>query len=148
MGLTDRADASNAPQSPLINAFRDVADAVVPVYSIGKPASADRDPERDAYSATADQLRTLYRELEFYLHMTKVEQQAQLQPDLPSVSEYSRFRMGTSAVGVCLALTEYCYDMQLPAGILQDPDVVRLMDECNLIVSTFVIRPHNRLSSD
>ena len=38
--------------------------------------------------------------------MSAVEQTISLGEELPSVEEYRRRRMGTSAVGVCLAITE------------------------------------------
>jgi Terpene synthase family 2, C-terminal metal binding len=55
----------------------------------------------------SDQIDCFWRELKFYVEMTHVEQVYQLSEKLPSVEEYQQRRMGSSAVGPCLALTEY-----------------------------------------
>ena len=54
----------------------------------------------------SEQRRSLMKEIEFYIEMAELEQQVQLSGKLPTVQEYRRRRMGTSAVGVCLAITE------------------------------------------
>jgi hypothetical protein len=55
-------------------------------------------------SAQADSL--LYW-LELFIEMTGVEQEQQLSGDLPTVDVYQQRRMGSTAIGVCLAMTEY-----------------------------------------
>lgn len=45
-------------------------------------------------------------ELDLFIDMSALEQQVQLSGRLPTVEEYSRRRMGSSAVGVCVAITE------------------------------------------
>ena len=41
--------------------------------------------------------------------MTEVEQRFQCGKELPTVEQYLEYRMGTSAVGACLAMTEYAF---------------------------------------
>ena len=47
------------------------------------------------------------QQLEFFVEMSDLEQRVQLSGHLPSLESYQRRRMGTSAVGVCLAIHEY-----------------------------------------
>lgn len=50
--------------------------------------------------------------------MTDVEQQVLLSKQLPSVEDYQRRRMGSSAVGMCLAITEYHpYEYEISEGL-------------------------------
>lgn len=53
-----------------------------------------------------DQIDSFLHELEYFVEMTHVEQICQMSNHLPSVEEYQARRMGSSAVGVCLAITE------------------------------------------
>lgn len=45
-------------------------------------------------------------ELLFFIEMTEEEQLVQMSGSLPTVEEYTRRRLGSSAVGVCLAVME------------------------------------------
>ena len=54
-----------------------------------------------------EQRRTLMQEIELFISMSELEQRTQLSECLPSVEAYLHRRMGTSAVGVCLAIHEY-----------------------------------------
>ncbi len=56
---------------------------------------------------TIDQVETFLKELRFFIEMTGVEQQVQMSKKLPSVDEYYQRRKGSSAVRMCLAITEY-----------------------------------------
>lgn len=47
------------------------------------------------------------QQLEFFVEMSALEQLVQLSGHLPSLESYQRRRIGTSAVGVCLAIHEY-----------------------------------------
>ena len=49
----------------------------------------------------------MLREIEFFIEMSEAEQRTRLSDHLPTVKEYQHHRMGTGAVGPCLALTEY-----------------------------------------
>jgi hypothetical protein len=46
-------------------------------------------------------------ELRFFIEMTEEEHMFQQTHALPSVDDYMRRRMGSSAVGTCLAIQEY-----------------------------------------
>lgn len=93
-------------------------------------------------------------ELRFFVQMTGVEQSTQLEGGLPSIEQYLQRRMGSSAVGVCLAITEYslhisllrllihkryCFNMQLPPSIMAEDDMRNIWTETNMIISTWVI---------
>ena len=54
----------------------------------------------------SEQRERLLQEIEFFLQMSAKEQKVSLDEHLPSVEQYIQRRMGTSAVGVCLAMTE------------------------------------------
>ena len=58
-------------------------------------------------SLTIDQVEIFLKELRFFIEMTGVEQQVQMTKKLPSIDEYHQRRKGSSAVRVCLAITEY-----------------------------------------
>lgn len=49
----------------------------------------------------------MLREIEFFIEMSAAEQITRLSDQLPTLKEYQHHRMGTGAVGACLALTEY-----------------------------------------
>ncbi|KAI4228723.1 MAG: hypothetical protein L6R36_001413 [Xanthoria steineri] len=68
--------------------------------------------------------------------MTEVEQQVQMSKKLPSIDEYNQRRMGSSAVRVCLAVTEYCYGHEIPPSVIEDEDMETIWNETNVIVST------------
>lgn len=59
-----------------------------------------------AHVCEVAQRSTFIKELEFYIEMTHVEQDYQMRGELPSVEEYKQRRMGSSAVRVCLAISE------------------------------------------
>jgi uncharacterized protein related to proFAR isomerase len=48
----------------------------------------------------------LMEQIKLFVEMSEVEQRVQLSGHIPSVESYQRRRMGTSAVGVSLALHE------------------------------------------
>lgn len=53
-----------------------------------------------------EQRQNFYEELEFYISTTETEQKFHLDGRIPSLEEYWAVRMGTSAVGACLAVIE------------------------------------------
>lgn len=59
------------------------------------------------YHCLPGQIDTFLKELRFFIDMTEEEQRLQMTHHLPTVEEYSRRRMGSSAVRVCLAINEY-----------------------------------------
>ncbi|KAI4222973.1 MAG: hypothetical protein LQ349_007522 [Xanthoria aureola] len=87
-------------------------------------------------SCSAHQVETFRKELRFFIEMTEVEQQVQMSKRLPSIDEYNQRRMGSSAVRVCLAVTEYCYGNEIPPSVIEDEDMETIWNETNVIVST------------
>ena len=55
----------------------------------------------------AAQIDIFLRELIFYIEMSGLEQRVQISEKIPTIEEYQERRMGSSAVEVCLAITEY-----------------------------------------
>ena len=53
------------------------------------------------------QLQSISEELDLFVNQAEVEQEFQLSGILPSVEQYQERRMGTSAVTILLAQTEY-----------------------------------------
>ena len=108
-------------------------------------------PVRPYFDCILDQIKSFLRELEFFIDMTDVEQETSMGEELPTVEEYQKRRMGSSAVGVCLALTEYAgayseqddaliqcrysYEMEIPRAAMEDENMKQLWDETNLIIS-------------
>ena len=82
--------------------------------------------------------------------MTDLEQRCLMSGELPSIEEYQARRMGSGAVGVCLALTEYvlsceerdfeltleryCFGMAISPSIMQSKEMKALWDDTNLII--------------
>lgn len=56
-----------------------------------------------------EERKCLLREMESFLCMSAEEQQSQRCTELSTLEEFQRRRMGTSAVGACLALTEWVH---------------------------------------
>lgn len=46
------------------------------------------------------------KEIVFFMNMSEHEQRVRLAGKIPSTEEYWEYRMGTSAVGICLAVIE------------------------------------------
>ena len=55
---------------------------------------------------TLAQVASFLHQLQFFVEMTSVEQKLQMTERIPTVEEYRERRMGSSAVGVCLAISE------------------------------------------
>ena len=55
----------------------------------------------------AAQIDGFLRELIFYIEMSALEQRVQISEKIPTIEEYLERRMGSGAVGVCWAITEY-----------------------------------------
>ncbi|KAE8149091.1 terpenoid synthase [Aspergillus avenaceus] len=89
-----------------------------------------------AKSCTPEQRKTFLEELDFFLDMTHLEQLVQSSDELPTVEEYSRRRMGSGAVGVCLAITAYAYDMAISPLLMSTKSMQKLWDLTNVIICT------------
>ena len=96
---------SETPLHPIIASFEPIGEAIRQAYTKGKQIS----PiclHNSQLTFVAAQIEKFLYELEFYIEMTGVEHRVLLSEETPTVEEYQERRMGSSAVGVCLAITE------------------------------------------
>ena len=71
-----------------------------------------------------DQCQRLYDEIEYFMSKSEVEQKVVLSGQVPTLSNYWKFRMGTSAVRVALAVNEYVlFDLFNPFALIQNSPV-------------------------
>jgi len=110
-------DLSTISTNPVVTNFRPVGEAI-------------------ATHCNDRQIKTFLDELRFFITMSEEEQMYQMTPKLPTVEEYSNRRMGSSAVRVCLAITEYAFGITLPDGVMKDEDMENIWNETNIIIST------------
>ncbi|KAJ0273315.1 hypothetical protein COL940_009941 [Colletotrichum noveboracense] len=99
------------PESKIIAFFKIIGDASCQAYGV-------------------EHRELLFRELEFFMKTSEVEQKRRLSPDLPSVEEYVETRMGTSAVNV----TSFFNEVSLPIKVLTDPYMKVVWDKTNIII--------------
>ncbi len=106
-------DSDTLPPSPnpVINSFKVVADALLQAYTEGTCFQRILDcfhPLRRAiaHKTRAEQRRTFFDEMAVFLEMSQLEQEYRLGDKVPTVAEYWICRMGTSAVGPCMAVVE------------------------------------------
>lgn len=84
----------------------------------------------------------------FFIHKSEVEQRLRLKEDMVTVDEFAKYRLGTSAVRVVLAINEYvlysdvpsllkglyryCNGGDIPPHISDDEDFASLWDLTNV----------------
>ncbi|KAH6662813.1 isoprenoid synthase domain-containing protein [Halenospora varia] len=112
----ENQSASDVPSNVIIAMFGEIGQAVFK-------------------SSTPTQVESFLNELIFFVDMTDLEQRCQMSEKLPTVEEYRKRRMGSSAVGVCVAITEYCFGMTIPTEVMNEKDMRTLWDETNIIIS-------------
>ncbi|RYC56222.1 hypothetical protein CHU98_g9982 [Xylaria longipes] len=88
-------DLSSVSTNPIITSFKPVGNAIV--------KSCDK-----------DQVQGFRDELLFFIRMCEEEQKIFAAPCLPAVEDYMQRRMGSSAVRVFFAITEYACGITLP----------------------------------
>jgi hypothetical protein len=89
---------------------------------------------QEAY--TLEKRRMVYEAMRFFMDMSEHEQRLRLSGAIPSVDEFWRYRVGSSAVPVCLACNEFSWDsMKLPSEFYADSDVKSLLWHANTIIS-------------
>jgi hypothetical protein len=155
-------DLDSISTNRIITNFKPVGEAISKNCNQRKhPGPNDR---REAHhqlthSRETGQIDTFLEELRFFIQMSEEEQMFQMTPHLPTVEEYSRRRKGSSAVRVCLAITEYVYapllvkmgklgglatdtfaryafGIELPEEVMNDEAMHVIWDETNVIIST------------
>ncbi|CAJ2504139.1 Uu.00g115330.m01.CDS01 [Anthostomella pinea] len=92
--------------------------------------------EAIAKSCTQRQIQRFFDELLLFVQMTEEEHLSQTKHIIPTVEEYLERRMGSSAVGVCLAIHEYALGIELPKEVMDDRAMKALWHETNIIIST------------
>lgn len=80
-------DVFPVPSNRVINNFRPIGDFVRSEFIDG-------------------QRQQLFRQLELWINTTSVEQWHEVTGKLPDIDQYLKDRLGSSAVGVCLAISE------------------------------------------
>ncbi|KAI9725876.1 MAG: hypothetical protein M1828_002505 [Chrysothrix sp. TS-e1954] len=143
------------PSNQIICNFKEIGESIRDAYSIGaspKPLleHADRD-------LSTEQSRRVFKEMTTFMQMSEKEQRLRLSGTLPSIKEFWKYRLGSSAVAVCLSVNEYVVandpglfliaklttfvryawtHMDLPKSIMDHPDMSKLWDQTNIIIST------------
>ena len=104
------------------------------------------------------QCQRLFKEFEKYISASEEEQRRRLSDKLVSPEDYMSLRMGTSAVGIQLALLEsvttsrlatgsftnhnirYCEGIFLEPEVLDDKNLHIMWNQANVIISLWVYR--------
>ncbi|KAK8115749.1 hypothetical protein PG984_012251 [Apiospora sp. TS-2023a] len=102
--------------NPIITCFRSVGETISKSYN-------------------DDQTKRFLKELRFFIAMTEEEHRFQRTEELPTVEEYTRRRMGSSAVRVCLAITEFANGLAIPTGVMESEAMETIWNETNLVIS-------------
>ncbi|KAF1913064.1 isoprenoid synthase domain-containing protein [Ampelomyces quisqualis] len=115
LGLHDRPSAQRFPaQNKIIASFRE----------IGEPLAKDY---------TIDQRKRFMEELTRFMEKTSREQQFRLCCGIPSVEEYWSFRMGTSAVGLVVAVQEYAMNIHICDSVMRKDTMIKSITDETII---------------
>ncbi|KAI0532335.1 terpenoid synthase [Xylaria digitata] len=82
-----------------------------------------------------DQIKRFMNEIIFFIEMCEEEHKSQQTDRLPTTEQYMQRRMGSSAVRVCLALTDFASGSVLPEDIILDDSIQIIWRETNIIIS-------------
>ncbi|KAI1104702.1 terpenoid synthase [Jackrogersella minutella] len=110
-----QSNLSAISTNPIITAFRPVGEAI-------------------SKSCDNRQISMFLNELLYFVQMCGEEQKLQMAHRLPTVEEYIRRRLGSGAVRIMFATTEYAYDITLSQEILDDEAMQRLCEEANILI--------------
>lgn len=116
LGLAPRS--ATPPSNKIIRNFEVVGDAL-----------------REAY--TVEQRQRFFAEVDRFMKGTEDEQRRRLlSRDLPTLEQFWKYRLGSSAVNICTSLIEYGFgDMALPAAIWEDEDMKTIERNTNIHLS-------------
>ncbi|KAJ4380715.1 hypothetical protein N0V86_004076 [Didymella sp. IMI 355093] len=85
---------------------------------------------------TLEKRHMFLKEIVYYIEMVAREQHLRLSRSIVSLEEFWQYRLGTSAVTVCLALNELSWEgMDMPTTFYADKDVQLLYRYTNTIIS-------------
>ncbi|MCJ1293100.1 hypothetical protein MMC34_004653 [Xylographa carneopallida] len=87
------------------------------------------DALRESY--TREQREIFMNEIDFFMDKSEVEHRLRMSEHVVSLEEYWHYRLGTSAVRVVLAVSEFGNDTNLPPYVMQDEDMATLWDLTN-----------------
>jgi len=83
-----------------------------------------------------EQRKMVYEEMRFFMDMSEHEQRLRLSGTIPSIDEFWRYRIGSSAVSVCLSLNEFSWEtMNLPLEFYNIEEVKSIIRYTNTIIS-------------
>ena len=119
--------------SPIITDITRVCDAVRQGYPLGQYLPGDT-LHVITHNVTAEKTRVFLDELVYFVESCQLEQQNQVEGHLPTAKEYHQRRMGSGAVRVCLALSEFACRIVLPSEIMADPDMATIWDATNIVI--------------
>lgn len=107
LGLGEKPSGLST-QSSLIKSFSDIGQALCAHYTLGRLnfcRTTKMEGRLTSIACSAQRWRFL-DEVKFFLRESQKEQEIRLAGKLGTVEQYWNCRMGTSAVGVCLAMIE------------------------------------------
>ncbi|KAF2971299.1 hypothetical protein GQX73_g2220 [Xylaria multiplex] len=82
-----------------------------------------------------DQIKRFMNEIVFFIEMCEEEHNSQQADCLPTIEQYMQRRMGSGAVRVCLALTDFASGSVLPEDVMLDDSFQIIWHETNIIIS-------------
>ncbi|EHK21849.1 uncharacterized protein TRIVIDRAFT_53145 [Trichoderma virens Gv29-8] len=121
LGLHNTSDTDSnkhgfVPLNAIIRSFDVIGEALSQAYNI-------------------EQRKRFLQEMDFFIQKAQVEQKSRLDGRILSLEEYWDIRMGTSAVGVIMAVNEFSANVRISDAIMDHPDMRILWDESNINVS-------------
>jgi hypothetical protein len=81
------------------------------------------------------QCQRFYDEIARFMVASETEQRARLRGDIPTLKEYWKFRLGTSAVYIGSAAGEYSMSSQISSDVMNCSSMQAVWDETNVIIS-------------
>jgi hypothetical protein len=103
-------------ENPIILSFKPIGEGIKTEYNL-------------------NQKMKFYEEMRFFMEMSEREQRIRLAGVIPGLEDFWEYRLGSSAVTVCLAVNEFSWDnMHLPSDFCEDDNVKRILLHTNTII--------------
>ncbi|KAL2797260.1 terpenoid synthase [Aspergillus keveii] len=83
-------------------------------------------------SCSVEQRKIFLKEFRFFMNKSETEQTLRLRGSVVTMDELWRYRLGTSAVRVVLAINQYCHSIDLPWYVTEDADFAELWHWTNI----------------
>ena len=127
LGLSDTSSSSLSGQDKHEDAFRPQNEIVQSFDVIGSALRA---------SYSRSQCQRFHDEMARFMTASEDEQAGRLTGHIPSLDEYWRFRLGTSAVYIGSAAGEYSISSRIPDALMRsDAAMQAIWDETNVIIA-------------